>query len=204
MQTHPKHPIHPTRSIHMQIFSTDFETGMKKIEKKLFEREKSLDTILAESRKIIRACSNTIKALHAHDFKEAETNLQEAEKGLADLGVTRKEFPDHLHHILQEYVEARVVFSAVKNNKIPAFDDLEVPEVSYLTGLLDAIGELKREMYEALRKSDKKSAEKYFAMMEAIYDALLPLRFSNSVLPEFRKKQDVGRIQIEQARGQLI
>ena len=59
-------------------------------------------------------------------------------------------------------------------------------------------------MYESLRHGKKKDAEGYFQMMEGIYDALLPLRFSNSVLPEFRRKQDVARIQIEQARGELL
>jgi len=63
---------------------------------------------------------------------------------------------------------------------------------------------LKREMYESIRKNKKKDAEKYFALMEEIFDALLPLRFSNAILPEFRRKQDVARIQIEQARGELL
>jgi len=59
-------------------------------------------------------------------------------------------------------------------------------------------------MYEALRKNNRKEAEEFFAMMEAIYDELLPLRFSNAILPDFRRKQDVARIQIEQARGELL
>jgi len=70
--------------------------------------------------------------------------------------------------------------------------------------LLDSMGELKREMYESIRKGRKKDAEEYFALMEEIFDALLPLRFSNAVLPDFRRKQDVARIQIEQARGELL
>jgi len=59
-------------------------------------------------------------------------------------------------------------------------------------------------MYESLRHGRKDDAQKFFEMMELIYDELLPLRFSNAVLPEFRRKQDVARIQIEQARGELL
>ena len=59
-------------------------------------------------------------------------------------------------------------------------------------------------MYENLRKGDKKEAERFFHSMEWIFHELLHLRFSNAVLPEFRKKQDIARIQIEQARGELI
>ncbi len=178
--------------------------GIEKIEKKLFEMEKQLDTVLTESRKVVRNCSNTIKALHAHDFKEAEVSLKEAEKGLEIIMPFYVPFPNQIDHVLQEYTEAQVVLSAVKARKIPSYTDLDVPEGPYLTGLLDAVGELKREMYEALRKKDKKTAEEYFGLMEQIYDELLPIRFSNAVLPEFRRKQDVARIQIEQARGELI
>ena len=96
------------------------------------------------------------------------------------------------------------MLSAIELKKIPGYGKLKVPHIPYLNGLLDAIGELKREMYESLRRGNKHEAEFYFRMMEEIYDELLPLRFSNSVLPEFRKKQDSARHQIEQARGELL
>ena len=40
--------------------------------------------------------------------------------------------------------------------------------------------------------------------LRPIFDELLPLRFSNAILPEFRRKQDSARHQIEQARGELL
>jgi translin len=92
----------------------------------------------------------------------------------------------------------------VELKKIPSYAELGVPEIPYLLGLLDSIGELKREMYESLRRGNKHEGGFYFKMMEEVYDELLPLRFSNSVLPDFRRKQDVARIQIEQARGELL
>jgi len=180
------------------------EIGVSKIEKKFFEMEKQLDIVLSESRKTVRGCSNTIKALHSHDFKVAKTHLTEAEAGLEKIMPHYINFPDQINHALQEYTEAKIVFVAIEEKRIIKFDELNVPEVPYLNGLLDSVGELKREMYEALRKGDRKLAEEYFALMEAIYDELLPIRFSNAILPEFRRKQDVARIQIEQARGELL
>ncbi len=181
-----------------------FDLGISKLEKLFFEKEKKMDVVLSENRKIVRACSNAIKAMHAREMDVAEQSLKEAQEGLDSLAAQGKEFTSHLDHVYQEYAEARIVLSAVKDQKIPKFDDLNVPAVPYLNGLLDAIGELKREMYEALRHKDKEGAERYFTMMENIYDALLPLRFSNSVLPEFRRKQDAARHQVEQARGELL
>lgn len=37
-------------------------------------------------------------------------------------------------------------------------------------------------------------------MVESIYDELVPLKFSNALLPDFRRKQDVARIRIEAER----
>lgn len=180
------------------------DLGINKIMKTLSEKEKALDFVLTENRKAVRACSNSIKSMHAHDMKKAKSHLADADKAIKMLKKYEERFPNHLAHIYQEYAEAHIVLSVIETKKVPSHKKLKVPEVSYLNGLLDAIGEFKREMYESLRHRKKKDAEFYFKMMEEIYDELLPLRFSNSVLPEFRKKQDNARRQIEQARGELI
>ena len=180
------------------------DIGINEINGKLSEKEKNLDTVLMESRKIVRACSNSIKALHAYDLDTAKNHLKEAEDGLKKIKDYSDQFPAQINHVMQEYAEAQIVLSAVELKKIPSFTKLGISEVPYLLGLLDAIGELRREMYESLRRGNKHEGEFYFKMMEEIYDELLPLRFSNAVLPEFRRKQDAARQQIERSRGELL
>jgi translin len=180
------------------------DIGINKIAKMLSEKEKKLDIVLAENRGVVRACSNAIKAMHAYDLKTAKKHLKEADDALKALAPHAGDFPAQLNHVYQEYAEAQIVLSAIELKKIPGYAELKVPEIPYLLGLLDAVGELKREMYESLRRGNKHEAGFYFKMMEEIYDELLPLRFSNAVLPEFRKKQDSARHQIEQARGELL
>jgi len=180
------------------------DLGVNKIMKMLSEKEKKLDIVLAESRKVVRSCSNSIKAMHAYELDTAKKHLAEADEALKSLSVYSEDFPSQLNHVYQEYAEAQIVLCAIETKKIPGYAKLKVPEIPYLLGLLDAVGEFKREMYESLRRGKKKDAETYFQMMEEVYDELLPLRFSNSILPEFRKKQDSARHQIEQARGELL
>jgi len=91
----------------------------------------------------VRACSNAIKAVHNRDTAAAKKYLKDAEQELATIRAFETDFPDQLNHILQEYAEARIVLSAIEKKKIPSFTELKVGEVSYLNGLLDAIGELK-------------------------------------------------------------
>ncbi|MFA5050236.1 MAG: RNA-binding protein [Candidatus Micrarchaeia archaeon] len=174
------------------------------IEKELEEKEKKMDEILMNTRIAVRFCANSIKSLHSKNFIEAKKNLADAEKILKKIKKYRPEFRPQIDHIFQEYVEAKVLFAIVLKKPIPTLKQTGSLPVPYLLGLLDCTGELKREMYESLRKGDKKEAERYFSHMENIFDSLIHLKFSNSVLPDFRRKQDVARIQIEQARGELI
>ena len=180
------------------------ELGIAQIQETLAEKEKDLDSVMLRSRLVVRMCSNSIKAMHSSELEEAKKYLAEAEKGVKELEPLGGKFPAQVNHVLQEYSEARIVLSAIEEKKIPTFTELNVPEVAYISGLLDSVGELKREMYECLRKGSKDDAEQYFAMMEGIFNELLPLRFSNAILPEFRRKQDSARHQIEQARGVLV
>lgn len=174
------------------------------IEKELQKKEKKMDEVLSNTRTAVRFCANSIKSVHSKDFKEAERNLKEAEKILKKLKPLRTDFRSQIDHIFQEYVEAKVLLAISLKKPIPSPKQTFSPSVPYLLGLLDCVGELKREMYESLRKGDKKEAERYFIHMENIFDSLMHLKFSNSILPDFRRKQDVARIQIEQARGELI
>ncbi len=177
---------------------------IESIQNELSEKEKQMDAVLMEGRTIVRNCSNSIKAMHSGDLEAAKKHLKDAEAGISRLSSFSEKFPAQINHIMQEYAEARIVLSIIVDGNIPEKSDLNVSDVSYLNGLLDATGELKRQLFECLRAGDKKKAEFYFSKMEEIYDNLLPIRFSNSILPEFKRKQDVARNSIEHARGLLI
>src|SRR3989338_7795874 len=138
------------------------DLGIEEIEKTLMKKEEQFDKVHVKNREIVRNCSNAIKAIHAKNIIEARRYLDAATKEIAEIKNIAGEFPDQLNHIMQEYVEAQVVLSAVEKKTIPKFKDLGANEISYLNGLFDAIGEFKREMYEALRNKDKKSAHEYF------------------------------------------
>lgn len=176
---------------------------LSKIERYLEAKEKSTDEVLLKKRELVRECSLAIKELHGGEAKSAEKRIAAVRKELLSLYKKHPSLSYHLDHVAQEYFEAAGLLNAVAKGEVLEYDP-EFPPEAYLTGLLDLTGELKREMYEALRRKDKKKAEKFFSLMEEVFDSLSHIRFSESVLPEFRRKQDVARIQIEQARGELL
>jgi translin len=174
-----------------------------KIVRELEGREKEQDKILGSTREIVRHCANGIKLLHAGEMKKAKVEIAAAQKKISPFSKT-KDFAYLLEQPYQEIAEARLLLAAVEKKPLPGWDALGMPFEPYLLGLCDLVGELRREMLEMLKSGKKKEAQRYFELMSAIYDELLPIRFSNSLLPNFRKKQDVARMQVEQARSELV
>ncbi len=182
---------------------TDLSKDIEKIVKELEKREKEQDRILGSTRQIIRHCSNGIKLIHAGKVKEAKEEISQAEKKVSPLANTER-FSYLLSQVYQEIAEAKLLLAAVEKKPLTSWKELKMPFEAYLLGLCDLVGELRREMLEMLKKGKAKEAERYFELMSSIYDELLPIRFSNSLLPNFRKKQDVARHQVEQARSELV
>ncbi|MEM3030546.1 MAG: hypothetical protein QXH27_02315 [Candidatus Micrarchaeia archaeon] len=182
----------------------ELEKGVEEVIAELRRREKAQDELLRETREIVRGCSVCIKHIHAGEIEEAEKRLSEVEKLLEKTKGISEGFEHVLSTSQQEYAEAKVLLLLIQGKKVPDFKELGVPFEKYLLGLLDCVGELRREMLEALKKGDKRKAERMFELMNGIYEALLPIRFSESLLPGFRRKQDVARAQVEQARSELL
>lgn len=176
---------------------------VSKITEELSRREAEQDRILSSTREIIRHCALGIKMLHAGEIAQAKKEIAAAERKVAPFAKTEK-FAYLLEQVWQEIAEARLLLAAVEGKRLPTYPELGMPFEPYLLGLCDFVGELRRQMLECLKRGDKKGAERYFELMSGIYDELSPVRFSNSLLPNFRKKQDVARMQVEQARSELV
>lgn len=185
------------------MVKSKFSAKISGIVKVLEKREKEQDAILGSTREIVRHCSNGIKLIHAGEIKSAKKEIEAAQKKVSQFSGTER-FGYLLEQVYQEIAEAKLLLCAVERKELQSWEELSMPFEPYLLGLCDLVGELRREMLEMLKKGKKKEAEYYFGMMSAIYDELLPIRFSNSLLPNFRKKQDVARSQTEQARSELV
>ncbi|MEW6528440.1 MAG: hypothetical protein AB1391_00980 [Candidatus Micrarchaeota archaeon] len=182
--------------------------NIKEIEENLIKKEAILDELIKKNREIVRITANSIKEMHAGNIDNAKILLENAE---AQIKILSEKAQNHdmginhnINHIMQEYAEAKLLFFAIEKKELPSSTELGITPEAYLNALLDSIGEFKREMYESLRKGKKEDALYYFELMEIVYNELLPFKFSNALLPDFRRKQDVARIQIEQARGELL
>ncbi|NYZ76119.1 hypothetical protein H0N98_02610 [Candidatus Micrarchaeota archaeon] len=179
------------------------ESSIAKMVKVLEKEEREQDELLKLSREIVRGCSVAIKCIHSKELGECERQMGIVEKLVRKIGEAEG-FENITLQAYQEYVEARVLLAIIGREETPTYDELKIPFKAYLLGLLDCVGELRREMLEELKRGDRKKADYYFSRMDELYEALLPVRFSNSLIPNFRRKQDVARMQIEQARSEML
>lgn len=160
------------------------------------------ERVLKESRDVISACSRAIINVHSGREKDAEKELSQARSLLGSLRKSG-EGPSARYLVSPEteFVEASAVLALSKNRPIPAMDALGVSPESYLLGLLDTVGELKRMVLGAVMKRRVGQAGKYFGTMEEIYSVCAPLAVYDHVANGARRKIDVARMLVEDTRG---
>jgi translin len=171
-----------------------------KAEKTILEEERKLDEYLREERGVVRLCARSIKEVHRGNLDEAEALAQKAKEQMAKL----PRIGGRQKHVEQEYAEALALIAVAKGEEVPDHTKMGVSAQGYLLGLSDAIGEIKRLIIEELRKGETDLAQGHFGRIEEIYGEIGHLHFSSAALPEFRRKQDVARMQVEDARGKLV
>jgi translin len=180
------------------------DADMDEIASKLSEKQKNFDTVMDTARQIIRLAGQSITMLHNEATADAVKKIKEMKSLVERLQNTDADFRYNSLQAYQEYTEAMCFYWIKTQAKLPRVSDLEVPYDAYLLGLMDVVGELKREVLEALSKNNIKSAESYLTLMKKIYDSSRSIRFAEAVLPGFRRKQDVARIQIEGAGSEIL
>lgn len=177
---------------------------MKRIEDKVTMLEHDRDTVMQQSRELIKAAGKAIAFMHAFGPEKAMKMLKELGLLKARLSDVEKGFEYYSLQAHQEYSEALILYNILERKKVPSMNEIGESEVPYLLGLMDAVGELKRESIESIRKGEIENAKRYYAIMADIYDSTLHMRFANSVLPDFRRKQDSARIQLESVMNEML
>ncbi|MDH3855813.1 MAG: RNA-binding protein, partial [Nitrosopumilus sp.] len=101
----------------------------------------------------------------------------------------------------QEFVEAACLIAIVEHEEIPTDKKLSVMPESYVLGLLDCVGELKRQVFDKIRIDEIDEAVRIFEIMENLYLQLYTFSMYDKVVKEARRKIDVNRILVDDVRS---
>lgn len=176
--------------------------SLEAINKELNDVQARREKLIKGTRDIVMLCSKSIVALHHGQIEDAKNKMGGAKTMLAELREYAKEdLSRYISVAEQELVEAYALRAVMENASIPSMQDLEATGPSYLTGLLDCVGEIKRLVYDRMRSGKEKDAEKLFVTMEEIYNAIYPFAVYDNIVSGLRKKLDVARMLIEDIRA---
>ncbi|MBE0526853.1 MAG: hypothetical protein IH631_07915 [Candidatus Thorarchaeota archaeon] len=103
----------------------------------------------------------------------------------------------------QELAEAANVLSLIEQGEYTPPEEYQIPSRPYLNGLADVIGELRRAALDCLRRDEVSKAEQLLSTMEDVLEGLQSFDYPNALVPDLRRKCDVGRGLVERTRGDL-
>lgn len=173
-----------------------------RVEARLKEIEERREKILKDTRTITLNASKAIISVHAKRKKIAEHLLEESKKVLIETSkIAGNDLQKYLIQPAAEYVEASITIAISEKKPIPTQEELDVDDIPYLLGILDAVGEIKRMVYDRLREGRVKEAIRLFKAMEDIYASLTPFAAYDHIVQGIRRKIDVARVLIEDTRA---
>ena len=176
---------------------------------KAFEaRTAARDRALSQARTLNRHCARAIRAAHRNERSLARQHLDEAAKLANSLQTDLVEYPDlyyagYTQDALKEYAEASIVYAILDGEVIPTPEVLSLEYNTYLKGLAETIGEMRRRCLDILRGGYSDEAERLLSYMNDIYDVLVTMDYPDAITGGLRRLTDVMRGVIERTRGDL-
>lgn len=163
---------------------------------------------LPKSRTAIRYCANSIRATHRHEFEAAEGLLSQAAALLAEMEIDLQGHKDvyyagFVQDAHKEYAEAATFAALTRHRPLPTANDLAIGWASYLNGLGEAVGELRRYVLDQLRHGNVQDSETFLRYMDDIYAVLTSVDYPDAVTSGLRRTTDVMRGILEKTRGDL-
>lgn len=170
--------------------------------------DQARDHGLVLSRKAIKHCSLAIRAVHRGEAKDVESHLQEARTLLTQACDTLRPYPDvyysgFLQDAEKEFAEAQITYRIINGQTLPGPEDLQVDYAPYLNGMAEAVGELRREVLDLLRRGELERAESLLSVMDEMYYVLISMDFPDAITRGLRRSTDIARGCLEKTRGDL-
>lgn len=184
------------------------ESIANQIREKFDVRTAMRDQALKEARQLTRACSLAIRAVHRGDKEVMEGHLAEA-RSLADnlrnelAGHPDLFFAGYTQDALKEFVEASVTCALIQNQPLQTPEELRVEDATFLNGLAEVVGELRRRIMDILRSGYSEEAERLLDFMDEIYSVLVTMDYPDAITNGLRRQTDLARGIIEKTRGDV-
>jgi translin len=171
-------------------------------------RTQARDQALSQTRILTRHCAQAIRAIHRDESDLAEEHLREASQLASGLKADLKDYPDlyfagYTQDALKEYAEANLVYSLINSHELPLPEELGIEPATFMQGLAEAVGELRRRCLDQLRQGNSGEAGLALNQMDEIFTELITMDYPDAVTGGLRRLTDIARSILERTRGDL-
>ena len=180
----------------------------ERIRKSFDARTAARDRALAQTRLLTRHCANAIRAVHREEYELADEHLTQARELVKSLQSDLAQYADLYHSgytqdALKEFAEASIVYALVQDFPLPSPEALSLEHATYLQGLAEAVGELRRRCLDLLRLGHSQDAERLLSWMDDIYTMLVTMDYPDAITGGLRRLTDIARGVTERTRGDM-
>jgi translin len=166
------------------------------------------DQALALARALTRACALSIRAVHRDETEVMQAHLDEARQLAHALRTGLEDFPalyfaGYTQDSLKEFAEASITCALIRHEPLPTPEELNLPANTYLNGLAESVGEMRRRCLDMLRQDNSSEAERLLGHMDDIFSILVTMDYPDAITNGLRRQTDIIRAIIERTRGDV-
>ncbi len=181
------------------------ESIVEKADERFEEKDTVRELAMKSARAIRRISKNVIQDIQRGE--EIEDGLKEAQEEINKIKSIIEDYPELYHagflrNGFQEFAEAHILLSLSRGEKPKTPEKLDITASSYVLGLADVVGELRRMVLDELSEGNVEKAKELHQKMEYIKDLIMDFEYPNAILP-IRNKQDTARTLVEKTRGDI-
>ncbi|MFA5572649.1 MAG: hypothetical protein GX799_00615 [Crenarchaeota archaeon] len=187
---------------------SSLESLISQIKNDLVIKNKIREETHEAMRRATSQSKQAILRIHQKRLSDAEKMIMNAKELITNLQKQASNYPDIIYGGMlsathQEYAEANIFLILVKESRFITPMEINVPQVDFVLGLADVIGEYRRRALDNLREGDVDSGIQCLEIMDEIFIQLLALDEAYMLVPGLRHKSDIARRIIESTRGDI-
>lgn len=174
----------------------------------LEEKNAARERALTASRELTRSCALSIRAVHRGENERAR-ELRDRARAISDQMVVELSghpdlrFAGYVQDSQKELVEAYITYCLINREPLPTREQLGVEPSTFLGGMGESVGELRRYILDKLRHGDMERCEEILQTMDEIYSVLVTVDFPDALTGGLRRITDSVRGIMEKTRGDL-
>jgi translin len=94
---------------------------------------------------------------------------------------------------LKEFAEASITCALIRHEPLPTPEELDLPGHTYLNGLAESVGEMRRRCLDMLRQDNSAEAERLLGHMDDIFSILVTMDYPDAITNGLRRQTDIIR-----------